>query len=168
MKHVMKKMMLVLMISCLLLTGCGILKGEVVTVNPLPDTTMENLTDAILSVSLEEGDAYVDDTGKMQMDLQIYSFDKYDMVAVSVLEKGNRIVTHDGEVKIKSIERNAEGAIQINGGAAKGGITLVTDDSGIFYAVDQNGAKTWHTVGEATIRVSVFSLCFIMLPIPYF
>ena len=64
---------MVLMISCLLLTGCGILKGEVVTVNPLPDTTMENLTDAILSVSLEKGDAYVDDTGKMQMDLQIYS-----------------------------------------------------------------------------------------------
>lgn len=156
MKHVrMKKIIWALMIACLLLTGCGILKGEVVTVNPLPDTTMENLADAILSVSLEKGDAYVDDTGKMQMDLQIYSFDKYDMVAVSVLEKGNRIVTHDGEVKIKSIERNAEGAIQINGGAAKGGITLVTDDSGIFYAVDQNGAKTWHTVGEATIRVSV-------------
>ena len=156
MKHVrMKKIIMVLMISCLLLTGCGILKGEVVTVNPLPDTTMENLTDAILSVSLEKGDAYVDDTGKMQMDLQIYNFDKYDMVAVSVLEKGNRIVTHDGEVKIKSMERNAEGVIQINGGAAKGGITLVTDDSGIFYAVDQNGAKIWHAVGEATIRVSV-------------
>ena len=52
MKHVrMKKIIMVLMISCLLLTGCGILKGEVVTVNPLPDTTMENLTDAILSVS---------------------------------------------------------------------------------------------------------------------
>ena len=155
MKHVMKKMMLVLMISCLLLTGCGILKGEVVTVNPLPDTTMENLADAILSVSLEKGDAYVDDTGKMQMDLQIYSFDKYDMVAVSVLEKGNRIVTHDGEVKIKSMERSAVGAIHINGGVEKGGITMVTDDSGIFYAVDQNGAKIWHAVGEDTIRVSV-------------
>ena len=37
---------------------------EARTIIPLPDTTMENLTDAILSVSLEEGRAYVDDTGK--------------------------------------------------------------------------------------------------------
>ena len=39
---------------------------------PLPDTTMDNLSDTILSISLEEGDAYVDDTGKMQMDVTIW------------------------------------------------------------------------------------------------
>ena len=60
----MKITMLMLVIACLLFTGCGILQGDAVTVNPLPDTTMDNLTDAILSVSLAEGDAYVDDTGK--------------------------------------------------------------------------------------------------------
>ena len=49
-------------------------------ISPLPDTTMENLTDAILSISLDEGNAYVDDNGRMQMDLKIYTYDKYDMV----------------------------------------------------------------------------------------
>ena len=98
--YMLKKMMLMMVALCLLLAGCGQSKQDAadaevpeqpaveteaeqessgnteeaaaVTVQPLPDTTMENLTDAILSVSLEEGDAYVDDTGKMQMDLKIY------------------------------------------------------------------------------------------------
>ena len=55
-------------------------------INPLPDTTMENLTDAILSVSLDEGNAYVDDHGRMQMDLTIYSYDQYDMVDIANLK----------------------------------------------------------------------------------
>ena len=151
----MKITMLMLVIACLLFTGCGILQGDAVTVNPLPDTTMDNLTDAILSVSLAEGDAYVDDTGKMQMDLKIYTHDKYDMVDVAALEKGDSIVTHDGKVKIKSIERDAAGTILINGGLADGGLNLVTENEGIFYAVDENHAKCWYEAGEATIRVSV-------------
>ena len=156
MKHVrMKITMLVLMIACLLFTGCGVLRSDAVTVNPLPDTTMDNLTDAILAVSLAEGDAYVDDTGKMQMDLKIYTYDKYDMVDVAALEKGDSIVTHAGKVKIKSVDRNAEGVICINGGVEKGGLNLVTEDEGIFYAVDENNAKHWYEAGEATIRVSV-------------
>ena len=57
-------------------------------INPLPDTTMENLTDAILSVSLNEGDAYVDDNGRMQMDLKIYTYDMYDMVDIADLKVG--------------------------------------------------------------------------------
>ena len=32
-------------------------------ISPLPDTAMENLSDAIFSVSPKEGDAYVDDSG---------------------------------------------------------------------------------------------------------
>ena len=151
----MQMTMLVLMIACLLFTGCGILQGDTVTVNPLPDTTMDNLTDAILSVSLAEGDVYVDDTGKMQMDLKIYTYDKYDMVDISALEKGNIIVTHSGEVKVKSIERDAAGTILINGGLADGGLNLVTEEEGIFYAVDENYAKCWYEAGEATVRVSV-------------
>ena len=156
MKNVrMKKLLLVFMIACLLFTGCGIIQSDAVTITPLSDTTMENLTDAILSVSLEEGDAYVDDTGKMQMDLKIYTYDKYDMVDVAALEKGDIIVTNAGEVKIKSIERDAEGIVSINGGFADGGLNLVTEDDGIFYEIGAYNEKNWYEVGEATIRVSV-------------
>ena len=151
----MKTVMCLFMMACLLFTGCGVSKTDVATINPLPDTTMENLTDAILSVSLEEGHAYVDDTGKMQMDLKIYTYDKYDMVDVSQLKKGDVIVTNSGEVKVKSVERSDEGVVVINGGVEKGGLNLVTDDEGLFYAVDANNAKNWYEVGEETIRVSV-------------
>lgn len=178
----LKKMMLMMVALCLLLAGCGQSKQDAadaevpeqpaveteaeqessgnteeaaaVTVQPLPDTTMENLTDAILSVSLEEGDAYVDDTGKMQMDLKIYSYDKYDMVDIANLKEGDTIVTHAGEVVVTSLERTQGGLILINGGLEEGGFDLFTDDSGIFYESGFNDVKNWYEVGEATIRVS--------------
>ena len=178
----MKKWMIVLTAVCLLLTGCAksaseaVVEPEVpgnaavetepqapesaveevpgVTVNPLPDTTMENLTDAILSISLAEGDAYVDDTGKMQMDVKIFTYDKYDMVDIAALKVGDIIVTHAGEVKVTSLERNEGGILYVNGGLEEGGFDLVTDDSGIYFETGFNDAKNWYEVGEATIRVS--------------
>ena len=162
----MKKMLLLLVAVCLLVSGCGKSgqdavteepKQEIpaVTVNPLPDTTMENLDDAILSVSLEEGDAYVDDTGIMQMDVKIYTYDKYDLVDISALKEGDTIVTHAGEVEVTSLKRSEGGILYINGGLEEGGFDLVTDDSGIFFETGFNDAKNWYEVGEATIRVSV-------------
>ena len=180
----MKKWMLLLTAVCLLLTGCGksapdaVVEPEVpgnaavetqqqapespvqdevpaVTVYPLPDATMENLTDAILSVSLGEGDAYVDDTGKMQMDVKIFTYDKYDMVDISCLKEGDIIVTHAGEVEVTSLERNEGGILYVNGGLEEGGFDLVTDECGIFFETGFDDAKNWYEVGEATIRVSV-------------
>lgn len=125
-----------------------------VVVQPLPDATMENLSDAILSVSLEEGGAYVDDTGKMQMKVKVFTYDRYDMVDISVLKEGDTIVTHAGEVEVTAMERSDSGIIYINGGLEEGGFDLVTDESGVFYEVGFNDAKNWYEVGEATIRVS--------------
>ena len=179
-----KKITLLLAVFCLLLAGCGQSKQNepvqaeipekpaveteaeqnapaneeqsepAVVVNPLPDTTMENLTDAILSVSLEEGDAYVDDTGKMQMDLKIYTYDKYDMVDIAQLKVGDIIVTHAGEVEVTTLEENSIGII-VNGGLEEGGFDLVTDECGTFFETGFDDAKNWYEVGEATIRVSV-------------
>lgn len=179
-----KKTIILLMASCLLLSGCAYSQtdgGEndvlvdnklaVITeihdtadmvqavtyqkISPLPDTTMENLTDAILSISLDEGDAYVDDQGRMQMDLKIYTYDKYDMVDIANLKVGDTVVRHSGEVKVISKEKNEAGTISINGGIENGGFDLVTDDCGIFYETGFNDVKNWYEIGEATIRVSV-------------
>ena len=125
------------------------------TITPLPDTTMENLTDAILSVSLDEGNAYVDDNGRMQMDLKIYTYDKYDMVDIAALKVGDTIVRYSGEVQVISKEQNDAGTIYINGGFENNGFDLITDDSGVFYEVGFNDTRNWYQIGEATIRVSV-------------
>jgi hypothetical protein len=128
---------------------------EARTVTPLPDTTMDNLTDAILPVSLGEGNTYVDEDGHTQMELKIYTYDKYDMVDIANLKVGDTVVRHSGEVKVISKEKNEAGTISINGGLENGGFDLVTDDCGIFYETGFNDVKNWYEIGEATIRVSV-------------
>ena len=180
----MKKWVLIMAAVCLMLAGCSKVEENVAAdttqtekpnveteveqnassdaeqeepaavVHPLPDTTMENLNDAILSISLEEGGAYVDDTGKMQMDVKIYTYDRYDMVDISNLKVGDTLVTHAGEIEITAMARSESGIIRINGGLEEGGLDLVTDDSGIFFETGFNDAKNWYEVGEATIRVS--------------
>ena len=124
-------------------------------IHPLPDPAMENMTDAVLSISLEEGDTYVDDTGKMQMDVKIYTYDKYDMVDISMLKVGDILVTHAGEVEITALTRTESGAVLINGGLDENGFDLITDETGIFYERGYNDAKNWYEIGQATIRVSV-------------
>lgn len=151
----MKKISVIFTALFLLLAGCASAQTDPAQkISPLPDATMENLTDAILSVSLAEGDAYVDETGKMQMDLKIYSYDCYDMVDISNLKVGDILVKHSGKVQVTSIEQNDAGTIYINGGLDNGGFDLVTDDCGVFYEMGYNDHKNWYQVGEATIRVS--------------
>ena len=109
----MKKILMTVFFMAILLTGCSGEKEPAVTVTPLPDTVMENLTDAVLSVSLKEGDAYVDDTGIMRMDLKIYTYNKYDIVDISALKVGDILVTHSGEVEVASLECSETGKISI-------------------------------------------------------
>ena len=180
----MKKMLMLLVMLALMLTGCGkaqegaaeepkqpetanteaVVEQETpekaeeavpgVTVQPLADTTMDNLEDAILSVSFGEGDVYVDDTGKLQMKAKIYTYDKYDMVDIAQLKEGDIIVTHAGEVEVTSLERSESGILFVNGGLEEGGFDLLTDDTGIFFETGFDDAKNWYQVGEETIRVS--------------
>ena len=160
----MKNLMLGLLAICFILTGCDDINAasketettsaDASKIHPLPDTTMDNLSDAVLSVSLDEGDAYVDNTGKMQMDLTIYSYDKFDMVDVSMLKVGDILVTHTGEVEITDLEREDNGTILINGGLNENGMDLITEESGYFYECSYNDTKNWYKLGEATIQMS--------------
>ena len=88
----MSKKILLFVCSVLLCTsliGCGAQKAEennntdsgtesYNTISPLPSSIdINNLDNCTLPVSLEEGDAYVDDTGAMQMDVTVYTYDLY-------------------------------------------------------------------------------------------
>ena len=128
--------------------------GATLTVAPLPDTTMDNLDNATFSVSLAEGDAYLDDEGILQMKLTLYSYDKYDLVDISQLKVGDILQTHSGQVEITSLERDENQLICINGGAEAGGLSLATDDTGIFFEVDMANQKNWYEVAQVTFRVS--------------
>lgn len=179
----MKKIIVFTVLLCLLLAGCtdaqpeniGITEpdGNMIsdntekndtaevsppenarTIQPLPDTTMDNLSDAILSVSLKEGGAYVDDQGRMQMELKIYTYDKYDMVDIALLQVGDTIVRHSGEVRVTSMDKTDTGMIFINGGFENGGFDLVTDNCGIYFESEFDDGRNWYEIGDTTIRVS--------------
>ena len=124
------------------------------TIYPLPDSTMEDTDNAILSISLIEGDAYLDADGALQMNVTIYSYDQYEMMDIAQMQVGDVIMTRDGEVEIVSLERVSDDTIAINGGSSNDGFELVTEDQGLFYECGPNGSKNWHAVGEVTLRVS--------------
>ena len=111
-------------------------------------------SDAILAISLEEGGAYVDDSGAMQMDVKLYTYYRYDMVDIAMMQVGDILLTYDGEVEITALERTASGTVCINGGLEAGGFDLVTNDDGIYYELGFSDTKNWYEVGEVTIRVS--------------
>lgn len=178
----MKKRLLPIIVCCCLLTACAPSHTAEPTTQPAPETTqapvtettaateptaapvrvspmpaaldMNDLDNCTLAVSLKEGDAYVDDEGAMQMKLTVYTFDRYDMVDIAQLKDGD-VLTIDGqEIAVASVERSEQSGVLVNGGLENGGYTLRTEEDGTFFVSLENDAKSWHALGEATIRVS--------------
>ena len=156
----MKKRILLVVCSIMLgvaLIGCGSQKEEEVsgnTIKPLPATVdMNNLDNCTVAVSLEEGDAYVDDEGAMQMDVTVYAYEMFDMADMASLKEGDIIVIQGKEVKVTSLDRT-ETRLSINGGIEENGYEFGTDDSTIWYESGFNDAKSYYELGKATIRVS--------------
>ena len=175
----MKKLLVLLMICCMC-TACGakeeaaevpeqavevVEEKEEVTeeaeategtkIVPLPTTIdMNALDNCTLAVSFEEGDAYVDDTGAMQLDVTVYTYDLYDMVDISNLKEGDIIVVQGNEVVVETLETLQSGLIFINGGMENGGYDLWHGDSGVYFEHGYNDVKSYYALGEATIRAS--------------
>lgn len=149
----MKKILICLLAAALLLC-MGTASVLAQTLCPLPDTTMETLDNATVSVSLPMSDAYLDDTGVMRMRMSIYTYDLYDMVEVSTLAAGDTIVFCGEELAVTSVEMRDDGTLLINGGYFMDGLDLVTDDNGVYYVQEDNDSKSYYLIGEADYPVS--------------
>ena len=129
--------------------------SEAVTVSPLPTSIdLDHLDDCTVAVSFNEGDAFVDDTGTMQLRVKVYTYDLYDMVDISALKVGDQITICQQEVEVTSLEHNENGAVIINGGLEYGGYELVSNDETVFYANGFDDLKQYYELGEVTIPVS--------------
>ena len=151
---------LTLILSVGLFAGCNSQTGKeennAKVINPLPETLDVNALDnCTVAVSLEKGNAYVDDSGKMVMDVTVYSYELYDMVDVSTLEENDAIVRKDEEVTITEVERTDSGLVRINGGEENGGFDLVSNDNTVYYETGMNDIKAYYELGKATLPVSV-------------
>ena len=150
---------LTLILSVGLIAGCNSQTGKeennAKVINPLPETLDVNALDnCTVAVSLEKGNAYVDDSGKMVMDVTVYSYELYDMVDISTLEENDVIVRQNKEVKITGLERLDSGLVRINGGEENGGFDLVSNDSTVYYETGMNDIKAYYEIGMVTLPVS--------------
>lgn len=158
----MKKLLIVVLALTLCLTmiaGCGkkANTGEVAgnTISPLPAAIdINNLDNCTVAVSLEKGNAFVDDNGKMQMKVTVFAYDLYDMVDIASLNENDVIVRKNEEVKVTELERLDSGLVRINGGEEKGGFDLVSNDSTVYYETGMNDIKAYYELGEVTLPVS--------------
>ena len=132
------------------------------TISPLPTgIDPAHLEDCTVAMSFEQGDAYVDDTGAMQLKVKVYAYDLYDMVDVSALQVGDKITFCQEDVEVTSLEQTDDGTVVINGGLENGGIDLISDDSTTFYAGGFNDLKQYYELGEATVPVSADAFTFV-------
>ena len=156
---------------CILLTGCANANNQqeapavlplaeetqaesaVSVIQPLPDTTMETLADSTVHISFGENDFFRDESGNFYLHMQVYSYDKFDMVDISGLKAGDTILLSGDEIPVNSVERNEQGTVLVNGGLDEGGFDLATDDGGIYFVHGYSDMKSWNLVGEAEYPV---------------
>ena len=160
----MKKTLLIVMavVLCLgMVAGCATqTKNEdkeqsIDEIHPLPEmldiNALENCT---VAVKLEEGGAYVDDSGKMVMDVTVYSYELYDMADIASLKENDVIVRKGEEIQITELKRLESGLVSINGGEENGGFDLMSNDSTVYYESGMNDIKSYYELGKATLPVS--------------
>ena len=158
----MKKMLLIVlsMILCFgMLVGCKTqTQNEIqdaTTINPLPETLdLSALDNCTVAVSLKKDNAYVDESGKMVMDVTVYSYELYDMADISSLKENDEIVRNNEKVKVTKLERLESGLVRINGGEENGGFDLVSNDSTVYYESRMNDMKAYYELGSVTLPVS--------------
>ena len=110
------------------------------------------LTDATVAASFGAEDISEKD-GKMELTLTVYDYDVYDMVDISQLAVGDTIVV-DGKDMVVASREDKDGFVTINGGLEQGGVDLTSDDSGVYYAVGMDDAKSYHELGRITVPVA--------------
>ena len=147
----MKRLALLLAVLCCLMAACS---AKPSNVEPLPCAMdLNNLGNCTISGSLKQGDAYVDDTGAMQMKITVFFYDEYNKEHIDQLKVKDFITIRGQRVSVAALERNQYGAVHINGGMDGDGYTLFTDGK-VYFEVGFNDAKCWQELGTATIRVS--------------
>ena len=122
-------------------------------VKPLPDAIdVTALTDATVAASFDES-AIEETDGKTYLTLQVYDYDRYDMVDISNLADGSVIVAGGKDMTVSSVERDGA-LVLINGGLPKGGMTLTTQDDGVYYELGVNDVKFYQEKGEVKLPLS--------------
>lgn len=149
----MKKKMLVICVLMVfaLVAGCAKQKDVIM---PLPVTIdVNNMSDCMAAISLSDKDAITEEDGKVQMKVKIWTYDLYDMVDISMLEKGSLIQIREETVEVSSLEVVDNGVL-INGGLDNGGYELRTDEGTVYYEIGYSDQLSYYELGETVLPVA--------------
>ena len=126
---------------------------EAKRVEPMAESLdLQALTDATVAASFGADD--ISETGgKTELTLTVYDYDVYDMVDIAQLAVGDTIVV-DGKDMVVASREDENGFVTINGGMEQGGVDLTSEDSGVYYAVGTDDAKSYHALGKVTVPVA--------------
>lgn len=130
-------------------------QNNTTVIYPLPETVdINNLDNCTVPISFEKGDVYVDDGGKMVMDVTVYSYELYDMVDIASLNEDDIIVRKNEQVTITQLEHLESGLVRINGGEENGGFDLISNDGTVYYETGMSDVKSYYILGKATLPVA--------------
>lgn len=173
----MKRYIVFVLALCCLLSGCATVSQQAapsataepqattqpvatpepgpMLVLPLPQTIdLSDQSDSILAVSLKEGDVYVNENNELKMKVNIYAYELYDAVDMSLLKVGDSIRILGQDVAVSSLDRAENGDIVINGGLDVGGHVFRSEGGGVYYEIGYNDAKSYALGAEAVLPVS--------------
>lgn len=122
-------------------------------VEPMPEAIDVNtLTDAMVAASFDES-AIEEKDGKTWLNLEVYDYDLYDMVDIAQLAVGDTFVAGGKDLRVESVEDDG-GFKLINGGLESGGVTLATNENGVYYEVGMDDAKCYRELGSVTLELA--------------
>ena len=158
----MKKILSVVLVLILcvgLFAGCNLQteneEGKSVSIYPLPETIdINNLDDCTVSVSFDKDDVSVDDSGKMVMNVTVYTYELYDMTDIASIKENDVIVRQNEEIKVTELNRLDSGLVSINGGEENGGFDLISNDNNVYYETGMSDVKAYYELGNVTLPVS--------------
>lgn len=121
---------------------------------PLPASVDPTGQDCTLSVSLEEGGFFADDSGVCHMQLTVYDYELFDMADIARLNEGDTVFLRGQPVAITQLQRTDSGAVSINGGLDMGGYELIHNDSTVYFETQYSDHKVWQPVAGVVLPVA--------------
>lgn len=130
--------------------------GQARTVRPLPGTlSVDALDDCTFAAGFTAPDVYLDDDGVLVAQLEVFDYERFDAVDIAALAPGDTLVIDGREMAVQTVEASGSGWYEINGGLEEGGCYLACgEDGGTFYQVLEDDARSYFSLGTATLRIS--------------
>ena len=124
---------------------------------PLPSTiSAQNLTDGTVAASFSNADIAMNDDGALMIHMTVYDYEQFDATEIASLQSGDTLVIDGADLAVTSVETDADGIVQINGGIAGGGVSLEATDGGTYCETLSDTADLIHNyqaIGDVTLPV---------------